>query len=222
MPALRHTPEAAGDPTLGRPSAGRGSSRPARVSPALCLCLLLSAAGCIFDTRTPESPNLQPPIAWIEPTSPGAVLTNVRVTFNAKSVGNYRRSLAEDFSFVPDPADVSFISPANYFDQWSRDDEVNAFSSVFQDSGGVTFTWPAPVPTPVPVSGTPDASFYENLRYKMEFKKVGADTTISGKADLYLRQESGGSWFIYKWMDKQDGLGNATLGLVRWKKKVEY
>jgi hypothetical protein len=161
-------------------------------------------------------------VPWHDPIAPFSVLTNVRFTFCAKSIANYDRSLTDDFTFVPDPADDMFIDDPTFFDGWSKLREVHAFDSVFQQSQGtVAFTWGPPIPE---LQTDPDpggAEFYPNLNYTMTFTRTGADTTISGKADLYLRENTAG-WQIYKWVDKRDGADNATLGLVRWRGRVVY
>jgi hypothetical protein len=193
----------------------------------LAASLVLLAAGCLFSTRTPESPSVNE-VPWIIPDTPAKALTNVQVTFGAKSVANYDRSLDSDFTFIPSEADLALVtgSDPTFYDGWNKNREVAAFTSVFQQSDGtVTFNWGPPIP---PETGmlTDDADtrggkYYENLKYRMVFRKTGADTTISGLVNLYLRQETAG-WSIYKWIDKQDGLGNGSLGLVRWRGKVAY
>ena len=104
--------------------------------------------------------------------------------------------------------------------------EIATFASVFRQSAGtVTFTWGPPIPaTQDMLSDDADPGggrYYNNLKYRMVFLCAGADTTISVLVDLYLREQADG-WSIYKWADQQDGLGNATLGLVRWRGSVVY
>jgi hypothetical protein len=161
-------------------------------------------------------------VPWYDPIAPSAVLTDVRFTFCAKSVANYDRSLTDDFTFVPDPADNLFIEDPTFFDGWSKLREVHAFDSVFQQSQGtVAFTWGPPIPDLQTDPDSADLAFYQDLKYTMVFTRTDADTTISGKADLYLREGTAG-WQIYKWVDKRDGADNATLGLVRWRGRVVY
>lgn len=174
----------------------------------------------------PEPPQPGDQVPWIDPSTPAKALFNVMVTFRAKSVANYDRSLASDFTFVPAAADADLLRAEDptYFDGWTKQREVAAFTSVFQSQGVVTFTWGPPIPPfedmvldPAGAGG----NYYENLKYQMVFRRSGVDTTFSGLVDLYLREHPGG-WSIYKWVDRQDGLGNATLGLVRWRRRVVY
>lgn len=227
MHALRPAPGIPKDGDLDRRPVGSGL--PCRVWVFLALglgsfLLLLPAAGCLFSTRTPELPSVNN-VPWADPIAPEKVLTNVLVTFAAKSIANYDRSLASDFTFDPADADRQPGDPT-YFDGWNKQREVAAFTSVFQQSEGtVTFTWGPPIPRLEDML-TDDADpgggrFYKDLKYRMVFRRSGADTTISGLANLYLRDQSGG-WSIYKWIDQQDGLGNATLGLVRYNRRVVW
>jgi hypothetical protein len=190
-------------------------------------CLFLPAAGCLFSARTPESPSVNE-VPWLDPNTPVKALTNVQVTFGAKSIANYDRSLASDFAFEPDAADAADVRAVDptFFDNWTKQREVAALTSVFQQSEGtVTFTWGPPHPSSLNMltdnADPGGGKFYENLKYQMVFRRTGADTTISGLVNLYLREQTGG-WSIYKWIDQQDGLGNATLGRVRWIGKVKY
>lgn len=224
--ALTPAPRIPAEGDLDRRPAGW--SLPCRVRAFLALgvssSLLLPAAGCLFSTRTPEPP-LVNNVPWVDPIVPARALTNVQVTFAAKSVANYDRSLATDFTFVPAEADRQSGDPT-FFDGWNKLREVQVFTSVFQQSEGtVTFTWGPPIPVFEDMltdeADSQGGRYYENLKYKMVFSRTGADTTISGLANLYLREQTGG-WSIYKWVDQWDGLGNATLGLVRFKGKVDY
>jgi hypothetical protein len=168
-------------------------------------------------------------VPWTDPLTPAKALTNVQVTFQAKSVANYNRSLASDFTFQPSEADRAFVTASGdptAFDGWTKDIEVAAFTSVFGQTGvgTVSLTWGPPVP-PAEDMLNDDADpgggkYFENLAYKMVFRQsAAADTTFSGLVNLYLREQTGG-WIIYKWVDQQDGTANETLGLLRWKKQV--
>jgi hypothetical protein len=212
---------------LHRRFAGPGTLRRARTFAVLCLgsILLFPVAGCTFSTRTPEAPSVNE-VPWVDPISAARALTNVQVTFSAKSANNYDRSLAGDFAFIPSEADRAIPDSPTFYDGWNKQREVTTFTAIFQQSEGtVTFTWGPPNPA-VTNMLTDDldlngGKYYENLKYQMVFRRSGADTTISGLVNLYLREGTGG-WSIYKWVDQQDGSGNATLGLVRFKEKVVY
>ncbi len=212
---------------LRRPAGvpGRASRRGLAGCGLISLALSLS---CLFSTRTPETP-LVNEVPWVDPLTPAKALTNVKVTFQAKSVGNYDRSLASDFTFVPSDADRAFMTASGeaptYFDEWTKTLEVQAFTSIFyQLAGTVTFSWDPSDPTAEEMlnddADPGGGKYFENLAYRMVFKQSAAvDTVFSGRVNLYLREQTGG-WIIYRWVDQQDGSPNSTLGLVRWKKKI--
>jgi hypothetical protein len=221
--------------------AGCGKSQPTTTSTsgACCApagtCTITTSAGC-------PSPNTWlgagttcsscgPPggVPWLDPITPARALTNVRVTFSAKAVPNYDRSLADDFTFVPAPADLDLVSASGdptFFDNWTKQRELAAFTSVFlQSPGTVSFAWGPPDPDTITLlsdgSDPGGGEYYPHLKYQMLFQRSGADTAISGFVDLYVRQQAAG-WQIYRWVDQQDGSANATLGLVRWRGRVVY
>lgn len=229
MDVWRGGAETPGDGDCGRSSAGAGPRwlglpRPSfrwlgLALPVVCLSLFfLPVAGCLFDTRTPEPPS-DNGVAWKYPRIPDSVLTNVSVTFNAKQVPNYQRSLAEGFTFLPFAGEVPTGDPTR-FERWDTQQEVDAFGSAFeQTKDGVVFSWGPPRLDAAEVPGLPDDRYYENLKYKMVFTHTAGNKTFSGMVDLYLR-EGGGTdgWSIYKWVDKKDpgdASGNPTLTKLR-------
>jgi hypothetical protein len=202
-----------------RPSSGRilpGPGLALLAARALLLVLLLPAAGCLFTTRTPETP-LDNGVPWKNPSDPESVLTNISVTFNAKQVPNYGRSLTEDFTFSPFAGEVSSGDPTR-FDNWRKQDDVDAFGSAFgQTRDGIVFTWTLPHPERKPPPGSPADLYFENLKYKMVFTHPAGAKTFQGMVDLYFRQGSDG-WSIYRWVDKKDPgdtAGNFTLTKLR-------
>ena len=193
-----------------------------------CAVTTLSACTGAWNPSDACDPDPCSALPWTDPITPQKVLINVQVAFSAKSVANYERSLSSDFTFLPAAADRDLVTASDptFFDGWNKQREIATFLSVFQQSdGAVTFTWGPPIPgieSMLTDSEDPGGGrYFHNLKYRMVFQRVGADTTISGLVDLYLRDEAAG-WSIYKWIDQQDGLGNATLGLVRWRQKVVY
>jgi len=211
----------------GGPSRRGGYRSRAPLAGALLFLAAFPLACGLFRTRQPEDPGgSNTGVKWLNPTAPDSVLRNIQVTFNAKSVNNYDRSLTDEavpphkFGFEPDPADVA-LTGEEFFANWDKAREVNTFSNIFQQSpGNVSFTW-TPSGDPLSVPDQPNDRFYEDLAYRMVWTRTGADTTFSGKCDLYMRETSG-LWAVYRWVDKQDGSANATLGLLRWKGKVVY
>jgi hypothetical protein len=222
IPRLPRVPSASAPNRRHRGAAGQPLRSMRNLFLALSVSLGIWVSGCLLETRPPDPP-ADVEVVWTNPTSMSIVLTNVEKTFVAKSVTNYTRSLADDFSFIPDASDASLVGEA-FFVGWNKDRETNVFSEVLKTPGQVLFTWPATGITAVDVPDKPDEKYYENLVYKMKFSRTSpdvADTTISGKVDLYMREASG-IWSIFKWVDKRDGTPHATLGMVRYQGRVAY
>lgn len=220
-------------PSDGSRSRRQGGRERPRRAPGLAIlglgCLLcLPATGCLFSTRTPEFPSVNN-VPWLDPIEPAKVLTNVATTLSARSIGNYDRSLASDFTFVPAEADRAYLMGSGdptFYDSppWDKQRELDTLTSIFLESDGrVTFIFGPPIPLADAMltdeSDTGGGRFYKDLKYRMIFNRTTSDTTVSGLVNLYLRETTAG-WSIYKWVDQQDGLGNPTLGLLRWRKRV--
>ena len=195
---------------------------PASAFVAACLALAgLAGSGC--STRTPSNPASGPSVPWKNPTSMALVLENVRVTFDSTSVDNYARSLADSFSFIPDPADLSEIGDPNFFTGWGKTREVETFTNILRlpARASLEFDWPNAAQLTPHGTQDPDTWYYQDLQYQMTVRAAGRDTVFSGKADLYMK-ETNGLYAITAWQDKQDGSAHLTLGLVRWRGTITF
>jgi len=54
----------------------------------------------------------------------------------------------------------------------------------------------------------------------LKFTRGAADTTISGRVDLYLKQ-TGGRYHVTRWIDIRDS-DNATICLIRHRGQVIF
>ena len=180
------------------------------------------AGGCLFTPRSPEQPGSgQIQVPWVNPTSAAILLQNIQVTFGYKSVDNYTRSLADDYTFVPDPADVSQSNDPVFWQNFGKQQEVVAFTNILKVAEGetVTFTW-GTVGDPLGTS-TNGEYYFKDQPYQLKVNRGAPDTVFSGKADIYVR-DTGSLFYLFKWVDKRDGSHNSTLGLVRWKGRIDF
>jgi hypothetical protein len=178
--------------------------------------------GCMFSTRTPESPTTD---VWTPktPINASTVLDNVKGAFEARDAGAYALSLDDPFYFEPDPAEVGAIGT---FDDWTRNLEQNAFTSVFDKCSRISFIW-NPVPTEDnnltdPYHPGPSGTwlYYKDLKYSIAFTVNGKAVTSSGISDLYVREDSlTQHWILWRWDERNDGSGHESLGQVRFKKE---
>jgi len=184
---------------------------------------LAGGGGCFLSARTPEAPQSQNQVPFINPTSMAIVLQNVQVTFAAKSVNNYQRSLDPSFTFVPDPADATESGNPILWQNWNMQQEVQVFTQILNLPEAVTlsFSWPNSTGLTELSTDQPNVYYYKDLQYNMTLFHASKDTIFSGKADLYMK-ETNGSFAITEWLDKRDGSPHATLGLVRWKGSIQF
>jgi hypothetical protein len=180
--------------------------------------LVIAASGCLFSPRSPQQA-IGNEVKTKNPTSPDSVLYNIQVSMVAKSADTYGRSLADDYLFIADPADVSQTGDNIFYENLNKSREVEIFRNLLnvQSPAGFTFTWGPPIDPPIGLEN-PNEVYYKDLKYQMRLTGVATPVTSSGKMDLYLR-EANGLWSVFRWEDKRDGSANQTLGYYRWKGK---
>jgi hypothetical protein len=169
-------------------------------------------AGCsLFDPRDPEDIGGVDQVPWVPPTSMALALENMERTLEAKSITNYDRSLADEFSIVADFGD-SLEAPdiAVLFSDWGREQEVATTAEILSNGGDVSLQWTVRDSENINASITR----YLDLGYRLTFQSESGDTAFSGNADLYFLEDNG-QWFLTRWVDKRDGSGNSTWGMLR-------
>jgi len=176
-------------------------------------------SGCIFSTRESEDPT-GAQVPQRNPTSPDSVLYNIREAMKAKSAPIYVQSIAETLLVVPSAADIPLINDPNRFTNWTRDDELDAFTSIFADKQQANVVVTMTFGNIEPPQGIGDEVYYEDLSYQLKFTRGAADTTISGRVDLYLKQ-TGGRYHVTRWIDIRDS-DNATMCLIRHRGQVIF
>lgn len=178
----------------------------------LALGLLPFVAGCgLFDPRDPEDTGGVDQVPWIPPTSMALALQNMETTIEAKSITNYDRSLAQEFEIEPDFSDAQEAPDiVSRFAEWGREDEVTAMAEILSNDGDVSLLWT--VRDSITSSST--EAYYEDLGYRLVFQSGTKETVFSGKVDLHFLEDNG-QWFVTRWVDKRDGSGNTTWGMLR-------
>lgn len=191
----------------------RFESNNIRLSTKLILVLLVTvaaSAGCsLFEPREAEDPGSANQVPWVPPTSLATALSNIERTIEAKSIINYERSLFDEFIFEPDAVDEVIIG-STFFENWGREDEVAAIRQIIDTEASIALKWT--IRDSITVSA--EESYYEDLGYELRFQSANLDTVFSGNADLYFRDDNG-QWFVHRWVDKRDGSGNTTWGMLR-------
>jgi len=175
----------------------------------LSLVLAALAPGCgLFDPREAEKPGGEVQIPWNPPLTMSVAIANIQRTLEAKSGTNYDRSLAAEFTFEGDPADIAEVGE-DPFPQWDRNQEVAVMSQILSTTAAVTLTWEVGDSAFVG-----ENQYYEDIGYNLRFRWANEDTIFSGKADLYFIEDNG-QWYLTHWADKRDGSGNPTWGRLR-------
>ncbi|MBM3316310.1 MAG: hypothetical protein FJY75_00515 [Candidatus Eisenbacteria bacterium] len=195
------------------------SRRSARGAAAAGLVLLLAAAGCLFQPRTPEKPGDGPQIVWVPPVTLGNALGNMKRALESKQFFNYGRSFdAGGFEMVLDQGDEAELGQ-NEFEEWSASAEEQRMAGILASTAAtVTVHW-APRDS---IQESADVRWYDDLSYRLSFRGPLGAVEYSGLVDLYFRDDGTGQWYIIRWEDRRDGSSNRTWGWLRARNAVEF
>lgn len=158
-----------------------------------------------FATREPEPPKTSQS-NWIQPTSPGYVLINLKNAISEKNKSNYLRCLADtgvsthQFKFFADPA-VLNANPG-LFDRWGKEEEANYLNQLYS-------VLPKDSTIAVSFNRLKETTFQDSVilqqTYTLLFhEKCQPDMcmrNMEGQAEFRLLRTEDDLWYIYRWSD---------------------
>ena len=158
-----------------------------------------------FATREPEPPQ-KSQSNWIQPTSPGYVLINLKNAMLEKNKSNYLRCLADtsvssqDFRFFPEPA-VANAHPG-VFDRWGKEAEANYINQLYsylQKDSLIAITFDRLKETTFQDS----VILLQNYVLKMQDKcdMPNCMRNMAGQAEFRLVRTQDDFWYIHRWRD---------------------
>ncbi len=165
------------------------------------LLLVVGLVGCdLFATRKPEAPVTEKG-TFLQPDTPERVVENLRAAIAERNVGNYVRSLAEDFAFAP-TASAQSRDPALWAG-WDRAREEQYCTAMM---AAVT-----PSATPQLQLSDQTARFESESRYVLEatyrltvpHTRPDAPTIVEGRLIWEITQQPNGLWALARWTDRQ-------------------
>lgn len=164
------------------------------------LVVLATAAGCIFEPRTPETGGTGEVCYRAIPQAlERNVFSNIDGALRCLQARTYLDQLAEDFVFVPSPG-VQSQFPALFPDpqsSWTREQEEQFLDRLFSDADAiVAFVYEQVQP---PSGGT--EPLFEG-RYSIKITVDDNEIEYTGEAFFTLRQERT-AWFILRWEEKE-------------------
>ncbi len=177
----------------------------------LLTAILILFSGCsLFETRTPEPP-LGEAGTFVQPDTPEQVVANVEAAVEELSPTNYRRSLADAFTYKPsDTAAQQF----NVWSGWDRSSEERYFSALVA----------AATVNAVPQLSLNDQRFeiLSETQYVFEANYVlnvphrdpDAPTDVQGHLVWELLQDADGLWRLAQWTDQELG-NNASWSTLK-------
>lgn len=167
------------------------------------LLVLIGLLGCdVFAPRKPEAP-VAASGTFLQLDTPERVVENLQAAIAERNAGNYVRSLAEAFTFVP-TATAQSRDPALWIG-WSRAREEQYFTAMI---AAVT-----PSTTPQLQLTNQTTSFESTSRYVLEASyrlsvphtRPDVPTFVEGRLIWEITQQSNGLWALERWTDRQQG-----------------
>jgi hypothetical protein len=186
--------------------------------------LALLAVGCgLFKPRDPVKSPGGPSVCslCLDRTGVNRVETNVQQTYGSDScLTCYTDGLDPSFAFHPDPTDSVQLSDPTKFINWNYDVESRVANGIASDTVFVTAVFDSEYFS----RSTPD-QFTEIRRYAYHvIVRTRADSVrYQGLADITYRQNPTDALCrITTWVDKRDGSGLPTWGLLRADYRVGF
>jgi hypothetical protein len=160
--------------------------------------MLLAACGELpipFKVRDSQQP-VGTATRVVQATEPDSVISNIRLCIGFALPDQYMEQLTPDFTFVPDPVDVSILEQ-NYpgiFDNWDLGVETRVSRYMLSDLSVDSIRT-------IGVLETTDSTSSQQVRYKMGFVLPSFPGNYRGKAILYMRKLSDNLWYLNRWED---------------------
>ncbi len=170
-------------------------------------------SGCLFEPREPTPPGSEEGPKWIVPNTPRDVFLNLESGFEASGNSNYERSLHEDFTFKPLPADEAQLG-SDVFADWTKQVELQVLTRLkgeysvkrsirFGDENGQLEV----------IIENINTAIYEG-EYRFELNNGNTTDVFSGIARFTIETTSLG-WMLKEWEDLDVNGNYPTSGNLR-------
>jgi len=183
-----------------------------QISSVIMLMLLIVCCNNPFATREPEPPT-EERSNWVQPTSPLAVISNLKNAIQDGNTPNYMLCLTDStsrFRFIPD----ALVNQTNVgaFEGWNLYNEryyvTQLFSASVDSLRKVTFS---------NIDYDYQDSVLVRLNYELELHHSWSDNPpkyAEGQANFWLHA-SDGEWFITRWEDYSTAEDRPSWSLIK-------
>ncbi|MCY4232160.1 MAG: hypothetical protein OXE59_00220 [Bacteroidetes bacterium] len=163
---------------------------------------LLVLGSCdLFGARTPEDPEGEAG-TWQQPVAPDLVVDNIRAAISELNASNYRRSLHEEFEFVPS-SDARARNPDRWMN-WDRAQENGHFVTLAEASRGSSNNSLRLEDMTTELGESQyiiDASYILVISHGSQ----QLSDTLQGRLAWFIILEADGLWTLKKWNDQSIG-----------------
>jgi hypothetical protein len=179
--------------------------------PTLLALCLAGWSGCFFSPRDPKgTAGFDSTLTrWRTPSTPGILLSNVRVTFEDRQDAFYGRSIADSFRFVPDPQDSSDFATQGRmpYEGWNGAVEKDVAFLIFSSSDSIRLEFTDLSP---PDSTTLADTVRVRKNYALRiYTRVGEGQVVSSNYDgtaTFFMNDLPAGWTLTRWQDTRGGM----------------
>lgn len=168
----------------------------------LALLLLVLLAGCdLFAPRTPEAPVVGGG-SFVQPDTPEQVVANLQAAVAELDVQAYRRSLADDFAFVPAPLAARQFLVWSGWDRAAEERYFSTLAAAARLAGGHQLVLSESAFTVLD-----ERRYTYDARYDLTVlhSRPGVPTTLQGRLFWEITQGADGLWRLQRWTDQEVG-----------------
>jgi hypothetical protein len=182
---------------------------------AVVMVAVATAAGCLFEPRTPESSGGNTVVCFspVPADQDNEVFYNVEGALGCKIANTYQVQFASDFIFVPAPS-VAANFPAAFGDQWTFEDEVRFVGTLFSTADSVVSNLDAFIYDETRTGTGGNLISYE-ADYFVRYVPRGAEASVYRGRAKYTLRTVGGNFVISSWVEFEPGQGDLAFGQLR-------
>lgn len=171
---------------------------------------LIVLASCdVFGTRDPESP-VGEAGTWLQPVAPDLVIDNLRAAVAELNTVNYRRSLDQEFEFIPTA--VAYARNPDQWVNWTQSQENGYFVTVAEAAKGSSGNLLRLEDSSTELSDTEYVLEAHYLLYIRHGSQQVADT-LQGRLIWQINKKEDGLWRLTRWSDQSIGSENSWSDL---------
>lgn len=153
----------------------------------------------IFDTRTPEAPDVDGS-QFIQPDTPEQVISNLEQAVEQKSAQNYRRSLSPDFSFTPT---ATAFARSSIWLSWGSTEEEQYFTTMLAATPEAAISGLELNDRTFSVVDETTSRLDATYILRVGHNRQDAPSEVQGRLVWEFEKREDGLWYLGGWIDQE-------------------